>query len=159
MSGTPRLRSRFPSTPDAEQKSFKLNGSTKPGTRLSASPLPQVPQSSAASNDANSPLIPFDIIDAPSQRLYAFAVYVGLAAWGLYDWYSLVQDDAESFWLFIKWTAIDGVFFYCLPGMRIPWLDWSNSFTTVIFLLHAFLNGMLMFRVPVSHKNAFSASP
>jgi nucleoporin POM152 len=77
-------------------------------------------------------------------------VYIGLLAWRLYDWGNLLEDEADSFWLFIKWVAFDGVFWYGLPAMRIPWLEWSNPVITGIFLAHAILNGMLMFRIPVS---------
>lgn len=68
-----------------------------------------------------------------------------------------MEDDTESFWLFIKWVAIDIVFMFGLPELRIPWLEWSSTAITVPFLLHAVLNGMLMFRIPVSSTSkAFS---
>jgi len=101
----------------------------------------------------NTPLIPLNLVDAPSQRLYVFAIYIALLGWRLYDWGKLVEDEADSLWLFIKWVATDAVvFFYGLPVLRIPWLEWSNPAIMVIFLLHAVLNGMLMFRIPVRHN-------
>lgn len=102
-------------------------------------------------NDPNAPIIPFDVVDAPSQRLYIAAFYVGLTAWRLYDYSGLVSDQTDSLWLFMKWVAIDGVFLYGLPGLKVPWLEWSSSTMTILFLLHAMLNGMLMFRIPVTH--------
>lgn len=108
----------------------------------------------ATTNSSTSPLIPLAVVDAPSQRFYVFALYGLLLAWRLYDWGKLVEDEADSFWLFIKWVAIDGVFLYGLPGMRIPWMEWSNPMITSIFLAHAVLNGILMFRVPVSGPKA-----
>lgn len=57
--------------------------------------------------------------------------------------------DEQSLWLFMKWVAIDGVFLFGLPGLRIPWLEWSPSTMTLLFCLHAFLDGMLMFRIPI----------
>lgn len=146
MNATPRLRSSFPTTPQTTRGS--PNGeeaSPSEGRRRTA--LPKVPQPSAGAQ--SEPLIPTTILDAPSQRFYVFAVYILLLAWRLYDWGKLVEDEADSFWLFIKWVAMDGVFLYGLPGMRIPWLEWSNPVVTGIFLAHAFVNGMLMFRIPV----------
>jgi nucleoporin POM152 len=100
----------------------------------------------------NAPLIPLDIIDAPSQRLYVFAIYVALLGWRLYDWGKLVEDEVDSLWLFIKWVATDAVvFLYALPALRIPWLEWSNPAIMSVFLVHAVLNGMLMFRIPVRY--------
>jgi nucleoporin POM152 len=98
------------------------------------------------------PLIPLHLLDAPSQRFYAVSIYVALFAWRLYDWYQLVEEDGDSiaeFWHFLKWGAIDGVFLYGLPGFRIPWLEWSWATTTVLFLAHAILDGLLMFRISV----------
>lgn len=150
MNGTPRLGSSYPSTPENVQN--RAESKTTPGNTGSSSrkSLPSVPQADETSSSTNVPLIPLTLIDAPSQRFYVFAIYVGLLAWRLYDWGKLVEDEADSFWLFIKWVATDGVFLYGLPEMRIPWLEWSNPVTTGLFLLHACLSGMLMFRVPVS---------
>lgn len=150
MNGTPRLGSSYPSTPEDIQSGTESR--TTPSTTGSSSKktLPSIPQSGTASSATSAPLIPLTLIDAPSQRFYVFAVYIGLLAWRLYDWGKLVEDEADSFWLFIKWVATDLVFLYGLPELHIPWLEWSNPVTAGLFLLHACLNGMLMFRVPVS---------
>ncbi|KAH0543992.1 hypothetical protein FGG08_001759 [Glutinoglossum americanum] len=139
MNGTPRLRSAYPSTPQT--------GSS--GGHGPVSPLRSVPTASGDQLTPGGPLIPFHLVDAPSQRFYALAVYVGLFGWRLYDWYRLVEEDGDSiaeFWNFLKWGAIDGVFLYGLPGLRIPWLEWSWTTTTTIFLVHAIMDGFLMFR-------------
>ncbi|KAI9680778.1 MAG: hypothetical protein M1817_004218 [Caeruleum heppii] len=102
-----------------------------------------------AKEDKDLPLIPFQIVDGPSQRLYVLAFYIALNAWRLYDYFTLVHDDIESLWLFLKWAAIDGVFIYGLPGLRIPWLEWSPTTVTVLFLFHALIDGLLMFRIPI----------
>ena len=148
MNGTPRLRSSYPSTPDT-QKQRTSQGSNLGGGGLRRT-LPTVPTTAPTSRQAGQPVIPLHIIDAPSQRLYATAFYLALLAYRLYDWSRLVEDEAESFWLFIKWVGIDGIFLYGLPELHIPWLEWSSTVTTTIFLAHAVINGMLMFRVPVS---------
>lgn len=142
MNGTPRLRSAYPGTPQSRSKSGAHNASP-PGIRVGAMPL------ASQGNDSNAPIIPFDVVDAPSQRLYIAAFYVGLTAWRLYDYCGLVSDQTDSLWLFMKWVAIDGVFLYGLPGLKVPWLEWPSSTMTMLFLLHAMLNGMLMFRISV----------
>ena len=144
MSSTPRLRSAFPLTPGTGQKP-EQNGSAS-GAR---NPRAHPPTDISSNNDALSPLIPFTIVDAPSQRLYISFFYLGLTLWRLIDYSSLVSDEIDSLWLFMKWVAIDSVFLYGLPGLRTPWLQWSSSTTTMLFLLHAMLNGALMFRVTV----------
>lgn len=119
--------------------------------------LPSIPQIPTAASTGTAPLIPLNVIDAPSQRFYVLAVYILLLAWRLYDWGRLVEDEAESFWLFLKWVAADGVFLYGLPGLRIPWLEWSNPVITGVFLSHAILNGMLMFRIAVPIEAGLAA--
>ncbi|KAI9738262.1 MAG: hypothetical protein M1834_008760 [Cirrosporium novae-zelandiae] len=134
---TPRLRSAFPQTPQNSQR------------RGLASPTPSIDDLQPKANDDNSPLIPFDLVDAPSQRLYVLTFYIGLHAWRFYDYWNLVADDTESTWLFLKWITIDGVFLFGLPGLRIPWMEWSFMITMTVFLLHSFFDGVLMFRIPV----------
>jgi nucleoporin POM152 len=90
------------------------------------------------------------ILDAPSQRRWALAVYVALLAWRLYDYSTLVKDDADSLFYFMKWTMIDGLFMYGLPALRIPWLEWSGPTSLALFVTHAFIDWILMFRVAVS---------
>ena len=149
MNVTPRLRSAFPSTPRSGRQT---DGDQDYGARPIKRPntVPNVLKVPGPQEDSNSPLIPFSILDAPSQRLYISAFYLALTAWRLYDYSKLVADETDSLWLFMKWVAIDGVFFYGLPGLRVPWLEWSSSTMTIIFLIHAITNFMLMFRVPVS---------
>jgi nucleoporin POM152 len=142
MTSTPRLRSAYPSTP-------ARNPDEAPDGVASASPLPGTSAGGDTGTDSDAPLIPFSILDAPTQRLYVSAFYLGLTAWRLYDYSRLVASESDSLWLFMKWVAIDGVFLYGLPGLKVPWLEWSNSTVTVLFLLHAILNGMLMFRIAV----------
>ena len=148
MNGTPRLRSAFPTTPQSNRKyTGGINGAAtgNPGGASSPSAMPTI----STQNSSDDPLIPLSVLDAPTQRLYISAFYLGLTAWRLYDYSRLVSDQTDSLWLFMKWVAIDGVFLYGLPGLRIPWLQWSSFTMTVLFLLHAILNGLLMFRISV----------
>ena len=69
--------------------------------------------------------------------------------WRLYDYVSLYSDYGDGFWLFTKWIGIDTAFLYGLSGLRIPWLQWSSSTFTVLFIAHGLLNWLLMFRISV----------
>lgn len=145
MNSTPRLRSAYPSTPTSGQKQHG-HGATFVGSQGSRSSLPQA---TSLNTNASSPMIPFTMVDAPSQRLYVSLFYTALIIWRLYDYFGLVSDEAESLWMFMKWLAIDSVFFYGLPELQIPWLHWSSTTTATLVILHTMLNAFLMFRIPV----------
>jgi nucleoporin POM152 len=144
MNGTPRLRSAYPATPDAAKKGGRQDVSSP------TSPLPSMPADQPNDDaDASAPLIPFETLDAPTQRFYVFAFWGCLLAWRFYDFYLLLLDENESLWLFMKWVAIDAAFLYGVPALRIPWLEWSTFACTILFVLHATCNLMLMFRIMV----------
>lgn len=145
MNGTPRLRSAYPSSSGSDQK----NHEPKPSPAGLQSPRPQLAPAASPSANASAPMIPFSVIDAPSQRLYALVFYAGLNIWRLSDYAGLVNDETESLWLFMKWLAIDSVFLYGLPEFQIPWLQFSSSTTAMLVMLHTLLNAFLMFRIPV----------
>ncbi|KAL2185953.1 hypothetical protein L209DRAFT_754450 [Thermothelomyces heterothallicus CBS 203.75] len=136
----------FPQTPQATSKRGPARAPTSTSTTSRSSTLPVAPQrgSSAASS---APVIPLHILDAPTQRLYAFGFYAALLAWKFYDWAQLVEEDTESFWLFLKWIAIDCAFLFGLPELRIPWLELSQPFVVVAFFFHAVFDWMLMFNI------------
>ncbi|CAG8225103.1 unnamed protein product [Penicillium salamii] len=163
MNGTPLLPSAFPQTPKTIPGSKKLfenpvrtpvrtpqreNRPRRSSTRSpvkSASKVARLPPPNPINN---APLIPTDVIDAPSQRLYVVAVYIALNAWRIYE--SLTaSDDLDSTWLLLKWATIDGIFFVGLQALRIPWLEWAFPTTLTLFLLHAVGNVFLMFRIPI----------
>lgn len=146
MNGTPRLRSAYPSTPQIRQTRDERHG-TAAGV---ASPKVPPPTESTVPQEPQGPMISFSLVDAPSQRLYVALFYLGLIVWRLCDYYGLVSDETDSFQLFMKWVVIDGVVLYGLPGLKIPWLQWSSTTMTMLFALHAIFDYVLMFRVPVS---------
>ena len=146
MNGTPRLRSAFPSTPESNRKDGMQNASARDPWSTSSS----MPSVSASNNSGNAPLIPSTMLDAPSQRLYVAVFYFGLTVWRLYDFFAIISEETDSPWLFMKWVAIDSAFLYGLPGMRIPWLQWSSSTTMLLVFFHGIINAVLMFRVPVN---------
>ncbi|KAK6608962.1 hypothetical protein H4I96_02893 [Botrytis cinerea] len=138
MNGTPRMRSGFPPTPGSGQRN--------PTGRVT-SPLRDLPTASPAAIESDAPLIPVELIDAPSQRMYVTGLYGLLLVWRLYDWWQLVEDESESFPLFMKWVMLDALFLYWVPKLRIPWLEWSQGTSHVAFGLHAIFDFVLMFRI------------
>jgi len=145
MSGTPRLRSAFPSTPQSHKKNDAQNASAT-GSWAGQSSLPSL---APFNSNETAPLISSGVLDAPSQRLYIAFFYLGLTVWRFYDYFGLIGDETESLWLFMKWVAIDSAVLYGLPGLRIPWLQWSSSTTTLLFVCHGICNAVMMFRIPV----------
>lgn len=105
--------------------------------------MPKPPQ-----NNANQPLVPVDLIDAPSQRLYVVALYILLNSWRVYESWN-ASDELDSTWLFLKWVTFDGVFLFGLQALRIPWLEWAFPTTLALLLLHVVGNVFLMFRIPL----------
>jgi hypothetical protein len=87
--------------------------------------------------------------------MYTFAVYGLLLVWRLYDWWRLIEEDTTSLVLFIKWSLIDIFFMFGVPLLRIPWLEWSETTSFAACFVHTVINGMLMFRVPVSDQIKF----
>ena len=151
MNGTPRLRSSYPSTPGSGSNGAESSG--KPPDSIRARlPLPNIPETSPATISSQAPLIPVSLIDAPSQRMYTLAIYGLLLVWRLYDWWKLVEDDTHSITMFIKWSCIDLIFLFGVPLLRIPWLEWSETTSFATYFVHAAMNGMLMFRIPVSQS-------
>jgi nucleoporin POM152 len=107
------------------------------------------PENAPTPRGANEPLIPLTILDAPQQRFYAFAIYVALWAWKLYDWVQVVEDGEGSWALFAKWIIIDCAYLFLLPELRIPWLELSQSVVTFVYMGHVLITWMLMFLIPV----------
>ncbi|KAI6856829.1 nucleoporin Pom152 [Hortaea werneckii] len=158
MDGTPRLRSAFPATPQTTRRTGQARGGS-PGIQRPSERLPDIPivTPSIRTSPPDEPLIPEHVIDAPSQRLYAFTLYCALFAWKVYDFNMLNDTEEQSLWLFMKWIAIDGTFLFGLPNFRIPWLEWSSATMTLLFLGHAVLDGMMMFRIGIPIAAAFGA--
>lgn len=159
MNRTPRLTSAFPQTPQTIPRRRKLfetpsRSQSRDGRDVkspSKSPAkaskPQQPQPQPQTT--NAPLVPVDLIDAPSQRLYVVAVYLALNALRVYESWT-ASDELDSTWLFLKWVSFDGIFLFGLQALRIPWLEWAFPTTLALFLLHMVGNIFLMFRIPVS---------
>lgn len=96
-------------------------------------------------------------MEAPQQRLWAFAIWIALWSWKFYDFYNLQELDEQSLWLFMKWIALDGIWLFSLPSFRVPWLEWSSTTMTLLFCAHALADGMMMFRIPIPIMAGFAA--
>ncbi|VUC20712.1 unnamed protein product [Clonostachys rosea] len=158
MNATPRLRSGFPTTPATTARrqipqdtpsTVGTVSSTGSASRAKQQSLPLAPENAPAKPAGSQPLIPLTVLDAPSQRFYAFALYVGLLIWKLYNWVAVVEEGEGSWGMFLKWIVIDCVYFFVLPELRIPWLEPSQAVVTSIYLAHVVANWFLMFLVPV----------
>ena len=141
MNGTPQLRSAWPSTPTSGLKKV-MQDESSPASQAGSSSLPVLEVETA-------PAIPLSIVDAPSQRLFVSLLFLAMNIWRIYDYMALSADGVDSFWLFTKWVGIDTAFLYSLSGLNIPWLKWSSSTFTMLFIGHAMLNWLLMFQIPV----------
>ena len=159
MDGTPRLRGSFPQTPPSArrtpQRATQQNGTHSSSGSVYRNPrVADIKSLNAQQSATDGPLVSFDTIDAPSQRLYLAGIYILLLFWRLYDFFKLHQDQEESFWLFLKWIAIDCTFLFGLPSLRVPWLEWSSTTMTILFMFHSVLDAILMFRIPVCDHRA-----
>lgn len=153
MNGTPRLRSAFPKSPQATPRQHGtprgVNAQSPRSIAQINSSLPDIAPLRANAPSSAGPLIPFETIDAPQQRLYVVAFYIALLTWRIYDFHYLQEEQTESLWMFMKWVAIDGMFLFGLPELRIPWLEWSAPTMITIYIAHAILDALLMFRIPL----------
>lgn len=156
MNATPRMRAGgFPATPGTAAPrarsgdAFNSTPRDPPKQQRPAKPsLPVAPENTAAPVPEREPLIPLNIVDGPSQRFYAFAIYAALFAWRLYDWLQVVTTGTGSFTSFTKWVGIDFVYlFVALPTLRIPWLDLSQPVVITMFVVQFILNWLLMFNI------------
>lgn len=150
MNSTPARRGvgGFPSTPQTTNRSPGVrspSGSTpRPNVRTTVSDVPKAPAQSGS-----GPLIPSDILDPAQQRFYIFAVYVALWAWRSYDFYTLIVEEDQSLVLCLKWCFIDMLFMFGIPLLEIPWLEWSNGAAFLLFVAHAAIDVMLMFKIGI----------
>ena len=145
MNNTPRLRSAYPSTPRSDQNDGS-NSRGAAGRQLNSS---AAFTATKQATDDNAPLVPLTLFDAPTQRFYVFTIYACLTAWRFYDYSKLISDQSDSLWLWMKWASIDGVSMYGIQGLKIPWLQWSATTVAGFFLMHAILNAVVLFRIPV----------
>ncbi|KAF3047627.1 hypothetical protein E8E12_011026 [Didymella heteroderae] len=139
----------FPTTP--QQPWNRSSGARSPNAATPSrpnvrSPIQDVPR---AAPPPSGPVIPSDILDPAQQRFYLFAVYIALWAYRSYDFYTLAVEEDESLWLCLKWCFFDMIFMFGVPLLEIPWLEWSNGAAFLLFVAHAALDVMLMFRIGI----------
>lgn len=142
------LRGRAPPTPPTgTPPQHQQQQQTPP--RPSQQPLPEAPLAHRSERPPPNPVIPLNVLDAPTQRFYALGVYVALLAWKLYNWVMVVEDGTESFWLGLKWAFIDVLFIFGLPELRIPWLELSWGVTLFASIVHVIFDFILMLNIGV----------
>ncbi|KAI2634476.1 hypothetical protein GGS21DRAFT_104520 [Xylaria nigripes] len=148
MSFTPRSRvGGFPETPVAGfRRRTRPRSPTPPRDQKPKSVLSPVPESKPT--PASAPFIPLTIIDAPTQRFYACAIYVALFGWRLYD-YLQVQESSAHTSYFFKWVFIDALYLFSLPQLRIPWLELSSEFIIGAFIVTTIGDWWLMYNIPI----------
>lgn len=159
---TPKLVSSFPQTPAqaqprapprpfgpqaAQRKSPSRPRNATAATTTSSTPAeskPSIPTSVAlpvtsTSGTLGPPLIPLDVLDAPTQRLYAIAIFGAAQAYKFYDLSRMWAGEGEItvIWFCMKWWLIDWLFFWYLPQFRIPWLCFSP--TASLWCIGAFM--------------------
>jgi nucleoporin POM152 len=153
MNGTPRLRAgAFPSTPQTipGQARFTSSNSTpqRPTNKL---PSIQKLRNFPPPDPPHEPAISLDYIDAATQRIFVVSFYAILWAYRIYDFYTLLSGgNDDQLWLFLKWVAMDGLFLFAIPSLRIPWLEPSSPALVVMFLAHVVIDGVMMFRISVA---------
>jgi nucleoporin POM152 len=150
MNGTPARRGvgGFPSTPQTTNRSPGVRSpqasTPRPNVRSNIQDVP-----TAAPQSSSGPLIPSHILDPAQQRFYVFALYIGLWAYRSYDFYTLIVEEDQSLYLCLKWCFFDMLFMFGVPLLEIPWLEWSNAGAFLLFVLHAVVDVILMFKIGV----------
>lgn len=96
-----------------------------------------------------TPLVPIHLIDAPSQRKYAFISFILLFAYKAYDLVRLYgESHAEAYEIVLaKWCLIDAAFMTLLQLLRIPWLHFSVP-STIVCVATLWLLDALFFSIP-----------
>nr|CAG8567147.1 2231_t:CDS:10 [Entrophospora candida] len=82
-------------------------------------------------NQQTLPLIPTEIIAAPTQRLLAVSTFVALLAIKILDFFNYYYSSPEdksilassTYDIWLKWCIFDSIYFLTLYILRIPWLQ------------------------------------
>lgn len=156
---TPRLPSSFPASPAPNRTQARTSGMTQipgrpqPLSRKAATPPPPAAGDQSIGPEEGEPRIATNIIDAPTQRFYAVTIFLAIQAIKIADiakLYTGDEGDSISELMFcFKWVAIDGLFFWFLPFMRIPWLTFSPSTTFLQIFAFFMINMMVSFKYSV----------
>lgn len=93
------------------------------------------------------PLISTEVLDSASQRALAFAIFVIIQSYKLYD-LILLKTGMQLSGIFLtnsrlnfisKYIVIDSLFFYCLPAFKIPKLRFKPFIVFIQIILCALL--------------------
>lgn len=103
--------------------------------------MSQPPPSSGqdAGPSPTPPLIPLEIIDAPTQRLYLVAAFILIQAYKTSHFLSPGSTIApgELNWTLWKWILIDTLAIQVIKRLRVPRLNWGwkARYLTVLALV------------------------
>ncbi|KAI5817083.1 hypothetical protein BZA77DRAFT_387080 [Pyronema omphalodes] len=158
---TPRLPSAFPTTPQPKREPAPARPSFGIPSRrtsfnerkptlfapdrkptITTKPAPTIPSVTVQPAEPTlEPWIPLSVLDAPTQRLYAFAIFGALQAYKFYDLTRLNADDGDitTLWFYMKWWILDSGFFWYLPTFKIPWLCFTP--TVSLYCIFGFVTG------------------
>ncbi|KAJ1735076.1 hypothetical protein LPJ61_000738, partial [Coemansia biformis] len=142
-----------PGPPAASEDSARspraLVGANTAAPRLAPRPPAALPASRSVAGGGQpgwGSALPASVADLPSQRMYALAVLGLLVAWKLYDAISLTVDPGRtSFFLLLKWCALDTVLWYAAWRLHIPRMTVSARTMYALLAASAFVNLNLFF--------------
>ncbi|KAH9178805.1 hypothetical protein EDB89DRAFT_1928552 [Lactarius sanguifluus] len=101
--------------------------------------------STPSSTPPVTPLIPERFIDIPSQRLYALSFALLIQAVKIIDFfqYLLSSEGSPTPHYGKKWLLVDLLFCVILSRLRIPRLNYANTFVVLQILSLALVDGLL----------------
>ncbi|ODV79649.1 uncharacterized protein CANTADRAFT_48832 [Suhomyces tanzawaensis NRRL Y-17324] len=97
------------------------------------------------------PLIPSNILDLASQRVFVVSFFILIQSWKVYEVLLLKSDvpisggslaPSNNFTFVLKYAIIDGLFLWILPILSIPYLRFSPLKTLILTLV---LNSVTFF--------------
>ncbi|KAF8461135.1 hypothetical protein BDZ91DRAFT_700023 [Kalaharituber pfeilii] len=164
---TPKLPSSFPTSPLPPRSNLRSRTTASPpkapqpprrSTGTPPSGQPAVP-AQAAPPEELEPRIATNVVDAPTQRFYAFLIFGVIQAIKISDIAKLYtgddNDSISELYFCFKWLAIDGLFFWFLPYLRIPWLTFSPSTTFMQILFFFAVNMTISFKYTLPFSSVF----
>ncbi|RCK54783.1 hypothetical protein Cantr_03631 [Candida viswanathii] len=103
--------------------------------------------------DNSQPLIPTNILDQASQRIFVLSLFILIQSWKVYDLVLLKSEIPSTgemltllnnFTFVLKYAILDGLFLWFLPVLNIQYLNFSPFKTLMLTVV---LNGFSIFLV------------
>ncbi|KAL6452649.1 hypothetical protein SBY92_001910 [Candida maltosa Xu316] len=89
------------------------------------------------------PLIPTNVLDQASQRMFIISLFIIIQSWKIYDLVLLKTEipfsdtpltSLNNFTFVLKYSFLDGLFIFFLPILNIQYLTFSPFHTIIIFV-------------------------